>query len=93
MVMAIWKFPLSGPLLNRVPMPQGAEILSVQYQESEGAIVLWARVNIDAPNTARAFYVAPTGAPLPTAHPNWRFIGTVQIGSTVWHVFDTNTLE
>ena len=86
----IWKYHLE-PGKNLVLMPAKADILSVANQRDQ--IALWALVNLDNAMDARHIEVFPTGHEIPElpAIPRIairRFIGTVQIGAYVWHVFD-----
>lgn len=81
----VWKFELAIDDEQKVPMPEGAELLHVA--EQYGKIALWARV-------------IPTGQPVAnrvilmrgTGHPIWTqpYVGTVVTagGALVWHVFD-----
>jgi len=84
----IWKFPLSQHLNpNSFPMPKGAEILTVQMQ---GAVpTIWAVVNPAEPRDfwkTVYFQVIGTGWGFDTRHKR-KYIGTVQDGPLVWHVF------
>ncbi len=70
-------------------MPDGAEILSVGEQDN--SLVVWAIVDQDAPKVTYQFAVYGTGQPLPLDFDHNRkgnrFLGTVQQGPYVWHVF------
>ena len=82
----IWKYPIQEEAIFE--MPKGAEILSVQVQD--GLPTLWALVDPDAPKERRGFLVVGTGWKL--SH-EWFsqariFIGTVQLGGFVWHIFE-----
>jgi hypothetical protein len=83
--MTIWKFHLPVDDFVRVPMPEGAQILSVQAQHNE--IYLWAIVNPQARTIPHGFAIRGTGHPIGTVG---AFIGTVQMNdcSLVWHVFE-----
>lgn len=89
----IWKFPLILVDENRVPMPAGARILSVQVQSDEVshgfAVMLWAFVSPSASAVTRVIRIVGTGNPASGCE-NLPFIGTVQTheGRYVWHVFD-----
>jgi len=67
-----------------IDMPQGAKILSVGVQRTE--IVIWAQVNTDNPTVTHRFIAFNTGEAC-GAIPE-QFIGTVTVGSIVWHVYD-----
>lgn len=84
----IWKFSLHGPQ-QEIAMPKGAEILSVQRQDSEPQI--WARINPDAPKEIRRFRSIMTGEEFDAT--GLLYIGTVQIrdGVFVVHVFEERT--
>lgn len=84
----IWKFKLPIEDEPTLDMPVGAHVLSVGVQS--GDLVLWALVpKTHAPTEKRHFFVLGTGNRIPwgdiSACP---FLGTVQIGPLVWHVFD-----
>lgn len=83
----IWKYPLVIADRQRIEMPKGAKILTVQAQD--GQACLWALVNADEGEMeTRDFVIYGTGhyvSPLPGV-----YIGTVQMagGRLVWHVFE-----
>lgn len=66
-------------------MPQGARILSVQDQR--GRLCIWAQVDDSKPKVARHFQIVDTGDPRTDMH-RLTFIGSVQQGPFVWHVFE-----
>ena len=79
----IYKYALSIGDQQLVFMPQGAKTLCVQVQD--GHICLWCEVvsvNPPVPRTVRVFG---------TGHPIWTeahsYIGTVQQGGFVWHIY------
>jgi len=82
----IWKFPLAIMDAQRIAMPEGAEILSVQVQHREPC--LWAKVNPDAPPEMRYVRTYGTGHPIDESEAV-SFIGTYQLngGNLVFHVF------
>ena len=76
-----------------ISMPQNAEVLSCG--EQDGIIVVWARVNPDAPLKNRVIRAVNTGEGLRNSDPacEARFIGTVTMQNKlskgmVWHIFD-----
>lgn len=83
-VRTIHKYVL--PFFDRVPlrMPADANVLSVG--EQGGRVCLWAEVDTDTYAETRAFCLRGTGNPLDGTE--GRFIGTVQIGLFVWHVYE-----
>lgn len=83
---AIWKFTLRIEDVQAIEMPLGAVVLSVG--EQRGELVLWARVPVAHYQTEdRSFRIYGTGHQYHDI-PRTGFIGTVQIGSFAWHVFE-----
>lgn len=82
---AIWKynFDIGGEFI--VEMPRGAKVLTVQMQADRPC--LWALVNlVDARTDERTFVVVGTGHPFdPTGR---EYVGTIQDGSFVWHIWE-----
>jgi hypothetical protein len=73
--------------INRLMMPEGAQVLTVQLQEDIPTI--WALVDPDSPLKERAFLLAGTGHEIEvntSAQPV--YVGTVQIDWMVWHCFE-----
>ena len=68
-----------------VDMPEGASVLCVQMQD--GLPRLWAVVETTLPMKPRHFRVFGTGNPI-TKFLMGRYIGTVQDGLWVWHVYE-----
>lgn len=86
----IWKYNLKivdGK--QQIEMPKHADVLCVQAQYGE--IMVWVQVNTTAPSYeeigVRNFVVVGTGHQYD--HED-SYIGTVQIGSRVWHVFEAD---
>lgn len=80
----IWKFPLAITDMQKVMMPEHAEILCVQEQFGQPCI--WAIVNPEAPKVERWFCIYGTGNSMRSEYRN--YIGTAQTGPLVWHVFE-----
>ena len=80
-------FKFQFPIGDVIPieMPTGAWILSAQMQY--GVPSLWAVVDPNAPRIRRIIYLRGTGHPLGRAAV-CPFIGTIQEGPLVWHLFD-----
>ncbi len=86
---SIWKYPLSDFAPNNngdieVPMPRGAEILTVQAQGNIPCV--WARVDPTETNIVkRIFTICETGADAPFTD----YVGTVLLfnGARVLHIF------
>lgn len=83
--MTIFKFCLEVTDEQTISMPKGARILSVAEQRDE--LCLWSLVDETRPTEERTIYVVGTGNP--AKHVDTAiFIGTVQISSFVWHIFE-----
>jgi len=78
----IWKFQLTS---MEIPMPVGAEICAFQYQH--GVPCVWAIVDPDVMKEVRRFRIFGTGHELPGPD-KCCYVGTVQDGSFVWHLFE-----
>lgn len=68
-----------------INMPTGAEVLTFQLQG--GGACVWAKVDTNAPKTARNFRLAGTGHPLPIDK-DMKYVGTVQLNFLVLHLFE-----
>lgn len=93
MSLSIWKFPLKVTDYQKISLPKGAEILSVQSQNQFPCI--WAIVDsaVDAETEEREFEVFGTGHPYyNNVHfgQEHKFIGTFQLngGAFVGHLFE-----
>ena len=95
---AIYKYPIDVTDLQEVEFPQGARILAVQVQKSTGGMLgplenetvcLWAMSRTDESKTVRRmFRIFGTGKPIDEDPADLDYIGTVQTGPFVWHVFE-----
>lgn len=89
MAKTIWKFPFETADEVVIPMPIGAEILSIQTQNRTPC--LWAIIDPDGPVMPRSFRVFGTGHPLPTYGAmetvRGKYVGTYQDGALVFHLF------
>lgn len=83
----IWKYGLNIGKTT-VPMRRGAIVLCVQMQNDTP--MLWALVDPDPTLSIqmRRFEIVGTGHPCDDLDPD-RYVGTVQIGPLVWHIFET----
>ena len=83
----IHKYTLDRAWDQKVSMPRGAKILSVQPQN--GLPQIWAEVDPNALTVERTFVVIGTGHKLPEGF-TLEFLGTVQLqnGSLVLHVYE-----
>lgn len=84
--MTIWKFPLRITDENAVRMPTGARILCVQVQND--SVYLWAVCDPETPEEVRKIVIIGTGHSVDAWRDEYAYIGTVQTGPLVWHVFD-----
>lgn len=91
MTQTVWKFPVPWPPAQdtfTLTMPARAMLLSVQMQE--GAPMIWALVEPDAPHVERHFRVAGTGHPI--TEDIAYVLGTFQVPNEwqtlVFHVFE-----
>lgn len=84
----VWKFEMATARAV-FDMPEGAEVLSVGYQN--GNVVIWAEVNPSNPTERRIFNALNTGMQLPGDR--MKFYGTVQCQGAiqdyiVWHIYE-----
>lgn len=83
----IYKYPLPLDRIQSVSMPEGALIRSVGKQGED--LMLWAEVDTAAPHKTRSIEIFGTGHSIPGDMGIGRqFIGTVQAGCFVWHVYE-----
>lgn len=87
MSMVVYKYPL--PFILDVPsthaMPRGARVLTCQIQNN--TVCIWAAVDTQMPMDNRSFQIVPTGVPSEAVSGNL-YVGTVQDGPLVWHIFE-----
>jgi hypothetical protein len=80
----VWKFQVAiDDVPTAIEMPELAEVVHVDSQA--GGLWLWALVVPDRPSEIRRFVVHGTGHSVPHSH---LYVGTVQMGPLVWHVFE-----
>lgn len=101
----IWKYPLFSSAAKQVDdhieltldLPTEAQVLSAQVDNKTDDITLWVVADPTfATTTKRTFAIVPTGAQFPS---DWArgfvkgnyYIGTVQQGMFVWHVFEIHS--
>ena len=87
----IYKYPLEVAKTQRLELPKGAEIVSIQVQK--GIPCLWAFVDKNQVDEGEAFVIAMfgTGHELPEdIETNYQYITTIQMngGDLVLHVFE-----
>jgi hypothetical protein len=83
-VVTIWKFPLEVLDAQQVEMPEGAKILHVGAQDHR--MWIWAQVWPGNLLTPRWFRIIGTGHPIEDGVGD--HVGSVVLGSFVWHVFE-----
>lgn len=79
----IWKYQFEISDVVEIEMPGGSTPLSVQVQD--GKPTLWVFVDTGKTKIIRRFYIYGTGHPI--ALEGVAYIGTIQLGQFVWHVF------
>lgn len=85
----VWKYELSRTILNRVLMPQGAQIIHIGSQGD--VVMIWAMVDPSAPKVTRCFQTIGTGSWWD--EDRWVYRGTVQMEPFVWHVIEQRKEE
>ena len=91
MIKRIYKYRLEFERLTRHQMPVGAEILSVQQDQKDMSIQMWALVNPDAETEERIFELYVAGNDINYDMGVSRsYIGTYQYqkGQFVGHIFE-----
>ena len=89
----IYKYPLEIGSTSHITMPKYAKILCVQMQHNVPTI--WALHHDEAAEPdyeTRTFRVVGTGELVPDDYNEDKaaYIGTVQDGQYVWHIFEVN---
>jgi len=82
--MVIWKYPLKITYRQKVRMPKWAEILSVGNQNDE--LCLWVMCQPSGMDDMRVIEIIGTGNPI--SNGERKFIGTVAMKQSIWHVFE-----
>ena len=81
----IWKYELNIRDKQTVIMPKDAKIVSIQTQGHAASI--WAIVDPEAETEEVEFHMFGTGHPISDEEYKRRYIGTIQIRSSVFHCF------
>lgn len=87
-MITIHKYPLVRTVEQGITVPTQAVWLDVQIQND--GIVLWAKVDAERSKTDRTVIIVGTGwdmEPLYERYGVMDYIGTVQDGALVWHIF------
>lgn len=82
---AVWKYPIAVQSEQRIEIPEGALLLTVQIQGELPC--LWAVVDRDAPLATLVLWTAGTGHPLPSTEGEYLSTYQLQSGALVFHVF------
>jgi len=92
----VWKYKLedSGHV-QCLNMPVNAQILTVDVQSVQSNdICIWAEVNPRRGKEVRYFELVGTGIPIPeTANVTRHYIGSVQRGPFVWHLYERTEIK
>lgn len=80
----IFKYSLALIDEQEVQMPGSPELFKVGLDPA-GELCVWALVDPKQPQRLQKFFVVGTGYPVPRDAHNW--IGRVNQGAFVWHVF------
>jgi len=83
---AIWKQVLDRADKQVVKLPVGAQILDVQIQK--GSWCLWYICSVESPLSDRYIAIYGTGSEVETL--SGAYIGTIQDGPLVFHVFEVD---
>ena len=86
-MITIYKYPLDIIDMQKIYMPRGAKILTVQMQGKQ--LCLWAEVDTKNQLDARRIAIVGTGSPAPEFLVGYsQYISTVQERTFVWHVYE-----
>ncbi len=84
----IWKYTLEEPpgAVETLEVPKGSILLSVGAQGS--ARTVWMLVDSEAPKVDRRFVSYFTGQAIDTPELSASFVGRMDTGLLVWHLYD-----
>lgn len=82
---SIYKYNLDLTERQTLNLPKGRKFLDVQVQN--GKIVIWLLVDPNAELIGQQFRIIGTGQRL-NSIPTGQYLGTVQLDSFVWHLFE-----
>lgn len=83
----IWKYPLAQAQFQSVALPARARVLSVQWQD--GQLILWAMHDKAQQDDLRERQIIIVGTGQDFHATDLAYVGTIQAGDFVWHVFAT----
>lgn len=89
---AVWKYKIPFGDTAEVQMKDGAVVLSASLEDERlllPEILVWALVDIDAPDVTRVFYVRGTGHEVQDYV--GQYIATLPDGRFIWHLFEAAT--
>jgi hypothetical protein len=86
----VQRFQLDVSDQAEVEMPKGAQILGAGVMKSRPCI--WALVNEHSPPVRRRLRLTATGEPISDHHAEWKYVGSVILGSNDCHLWDLGEL-
>lgn len=81
---SIYKYIIEITDVQSVKLAEDAKILAVGNQF--GSLVLWAQVDTESKTKNRKILIFGTGNPFNAINPV--YVGTVQMGNFVWHIYE-----
>ena len=83
--MVIWKQTLEKTKEQMIRVPATHNFLTAQMQDGQPTV--WFECDPDTPLIDKKVYIAGTGWGVPLQKDAGEYIGTVQDGPLVWHVY------
>lgn len=84
----IYKYHLTHATEQTVDIPEGAKVLSIQWQAGTG-LVFWALVNPENTRVKKKFFCYCTGDEIHFVDDVYiHFLETVQVGEMVYHFYE-----
>lgn len=80
----VWKFQLGDGMDQNIKMPMHSTVIAVQVQHDHAC--LWVLVQPENVQEYRRFHIVGTGHAVPESAR--KYIGTIQQGLFVWHIFE-----
>jgi hypothetical protein len=89
-MLKVWKYPIMAADHFSLPLPEGAQVLTVQTQGHDP--MLWALVDPSAKLVERHFRLAGTGHEIIEAPESLKYVGTFQLPTLglVFHLFESD---
>lgn len=85
----IWKFQIGKLGKSTLQIPEGYQVLDFQMQDRVPC--LWVLIDLRSKAQKAEFLLVGTGNPFDEG--DVKYVGTVQDGGLVWHLFDLQTQE